>query len=114
MHAQRQGAGRGEEERRERSRHVNLLLESGHICDKSKFSACYSVALECGQKYFQLDPLELAHSCLMSCAVALAVTRYGASVLCKFIRDTIEIRIVGINILEGERISWAERGRYVC
>ena len=112
MHAQRQGAGRGEEERRERSGHVNLLLESGHIyiCDKSKFSACYSVALECGQKYFQLDPLELAHSC----AVALAVTRYGASVLCKFIRDTIEIRIVGINILEGENISWAEPGRCVC
>ena len=34
----------------------------------------------------------------------------NASVLCKFIRDTIEIRIVGINILEGEGISWAEPG----
>ena len=113
MHAQRQGAGRGEEERRERSGHVNLLLESGHICNKSKFSACYSVALECGQKYFQLDPLELAHSCAVALAVTL-LTRYGASVLCKFIRDTIEIRIVGINILEGERISWAEPGRCVC
>ena len=34
----------------------------------------------------------------------------NASVLCKFIRDTIKIRIVGINILEGEGISWAEPG----
>ena len=71
------------------------------------------MALECGQKYFQLDPLELAHSCAVALAVTL-LTRYGASVLCKFIRDTIEIRIVGINILEGERISWAEPGRCVC
>ena len=53
MHAQRQGAGRGEEERRERSGHVNLLLESDHISNEGKFSISYSVALECCQKYFQ-------------------------------------------------------------